>query len=640
MRFPIEDRPRRRRAIEERGWGDPLAESFLVEADGGMFLTSIDLYFKSKSTNLPVSIEVRNMVNGYPGQTVLPFSIVTKNPADVNISDDGSAVTTFTFESPVYVEEGSEMCFVIYSNSNDYECFISRMGEQDLITGQTISGQPYAGSLFLSQNASTWTAEQTDDLKFNMKVAKFDTTSTGQVVFENEHLPECKLQPNSVEVYDSQSFVRFYNYSHGMYDTQSNVIIWGVQGDKSGSALTASGNTGTGAAAGTYDNSGSNLYNDAIYTYNGTTGKDLIIHSFVVDSNGDITSVLIGNPGVGYVVGDTFTIPNFDGSGANATITINSVGDTLGGIPIDAINGQYSSITNYGIDSFSITPDLSAYNLSYTNAVQSTIGGGDNAYITKNLYYDVLHTMIPSLNFKGTNMITSVRRTGMNAPDMLSSELDSAYVMRSTNDFITLNDNVFFERPSCIASSINEQEEVTGGPTTKSFEARLQIQTVNQNISPVIDVSTIGCIGIMNRINDIDSSNDLATGLAYVASTEPDGDNNANVYVTRKVNLKNPATSLKVIADNFRPAGTDIKVMYKILKNDETTPIDDLGFEYFNSTGGPDVAIEQDARNFKEYEYTADGLPEFTGFVVKIVGQSDNTSIVPLVSALRCIALA
>ena len=49
---------------------------------------------------------------------------------------------------------------------------------------------------------------------------------------------------------------------------------------------------------------------------------------------------------------------------------------------------------------------------------------------------------------------------------------------------------------------------------------------------------------------------------------------------------------------------------------------------------------EQDARNFKEYEYTADALPEFTGFVVKIVGQSSNTSIVPLVSALRCIALA
>ena len=50
--------------------------------------------------------------------------------------------------------------------------------------------------------------------------------------------------------------------------------------------------------------------------------------------------------------------------------------------------------------------------------------------------------------------------------------------------------------------------------------------------------------------------------------------------------------------------------------------------------------IENDGRNFKEYEYTADGLPEFIGFQVKIVGQAHNTSSVPLVSALRCMALA
>ena len=181
---------------------------------------------------------------------------------------------------------------------------------------------------------------------------------------------------------------------------------------------------------------------------------------------------------------------------------------------------------------------------------------------------------------------------------------------------------------------------MTGGPTSKSFECRLQFSSSNQNLSPVIDVGTIGALGIMNRINDIDSSSDLPTQMVHIPSTEPDGDNNAMVYITRKVNLKNPATSLKVIADNFRPPETDLKFMFKILKNDETTPIDDLGFEFFNTDGSPDVVTEQDARNFKEYEYTADALPEFTGFVVKIVGQSSNTSIVPLVSALRCIALA
>tara|TARA_B100001113_G_C20972626_1_gene562500 strand:- start:134 stop:874 length:741 start_codon:yes stop_codon:yes gene_type:complete len=246
--------------------------------------------------------------------------------------------------------------------------------------------------------------------------------------------------------------------------------------------------------------------------------------------------------------------------------------------------------------------------------------------------------MIPSLTFKDCDLIPSVRRTGMNSPE--SDQLDSAYVMRSTNDFITLNDNNFFERPSVIASTINENNNGSGGPTNKSFECRLQMLSSNQNLSPVIDVGTIGALGIMNRINDIDVADDVSDGRTFIPSTEPDGDNNEFVYITRKVALKNPATSLKVIADNFRPPDTDLKFMFKILKNDETTPIDDLGFEFFNTEGAPDVTIENDARNFKEYEYTADGLPEFTGFQVKIVGQAQNTSIVPLVSALRCMALA
>ena len=630
----IQDRPRR--FMDERldrGWGDPLAESFLIEADGGLFLTSIDLFFKSKSATLPVSVEIRNMVNGYPGQTVMPFSTVTLNPSQVNLSDDGSTATTFTFESPVYLEDAHEYSFVVYSNSNDYECYISRMGETDLITGQTISGQPYAGSLFLSQNASTWTAEQTDDLKFHMKAAKFTTNETANIVFENQHLPPARLQNNSIEVYSDQSFFRVYNYSHGMYDANSNVIIYGAEGDKSGSALTISGGTTSNMT----DGSARTITGPFTATTTTGSGSGLIIQTVTVNDAEAFVSATIADPGVGYAVNDTVTLTNFENSG-DVVLTIGSVGDTLGGIPVDAINASFTSISHYGIDSFCVTPDLSSYHLSYTNGVQNTIGGGKDAYITRNLYYDVLHTLIPSLTYKDTTLLSNVRRTGTNSPE--STSLDTTYTLRDTNDFITLNDNNFFERPSIVASSINEQEELTGGENTKSFECRLQLSTANQNLSPVIDVGTIGALGIMNRLNDIDSSNDVPTGTTYVASTEPDGDNNAMVYVTRKVNLKNPATSLKVIADNFRPPETDLKFMFKILKNDETTPIDDLGFEFFNTDGSPDVSTEQDARNFKEYEYTADALPEFTGFVVKIVGQSSNTSIVPLVSALRCIALA
>ena len=40
---------------------------------------------------------------------------------------------------------------------------------------RTISEQLYAGVLFKSQNASTWTADQYEDLKFKVNRAEFDT---------------------------------------------------------------------------------------------------------------------------------------------------------------------------------------------------------------------------------------------------------------------------------------------------------------------------------------------------------------------------------------------------------------------------------------------------------------------------------
>ena len=44
----------------------------------------------------------------------------------------------------------------------------------------------------------------------------------------------------------------------------------------------------------------------------------------------------------------------------------------------------------------------------------------------------------------------------MNSPE--STSLDNAYDMRNTSEFIKLNDNAYFDRPSCVASVINEQK--------------------------------------------------------------------------------------------------------------------------------------------------------------------------------------
>ena len=43
----------------------------MLDVEDGIFITSLDAFFATKSSTLPVKAEIRNMVNGYPGPKVL-----------------------------------------------------------------------------------------------------------------------------------------------------------------------------------------------------------------------------------------------------------------------------------------------------------------------------------------------------------------------------------------------------------------------------------------------------------------------------------------------------------------------------------------------------------------------------------------
>lgn len=177
-----------RTSSRQVGWWDPLAQSFLVEEEGGVFLTSVDVYFNAKDDNIPISMQIRTMENGYPTTTILPFSDVTLTPDTIQTSETGAIATKFTFRAPVYIPESIEHCFVLFSDSNEYQVWISRMGELDISGDRTISEQPYAGVLFKSQNATTWTADQYEDMKFTVYRAEFDTTTQSTIVMNNSEL--------------------------------------------------------------------------------------------------------------------------------------------------------------------------------------------------------------------------------------------------------------------------------------------------------------------------------------------------------------------------------------------------------------------------------------------------------------------
>jgi len=210
------------RRVTDVNWSDPLAQSFIVESgnDGGAFITSIELYFATKDSSVPVQVQVRKMDQGIPTQEVIPFADKTINPSNVNV--DGNA-TTFTFDSPVYLQDGIEYCFVIMANSNEYTVKYAVIGEEDE-EGNRISKQPYNGVMFKSQNASTWTPDQNADLMFKMNRALFDTSSTASIVLNNDTLPARSLPLDPFQTTNGSNDVIVTHYNHGM-TTGENVTI-------------------------------------------------------------------------------------------------------------------------------------------------------------------------------------------------------------------------------------------------------------------------------------------------------------------------------------------------------------------------------------------------------------------------------
>ena len=155
---------------------------------------------------------------------------------------------------------------------------------------------------------------------------------------------------------------------------------------------------------------------------------------------------------------------------------------------------------------------------------------------------------------------------------------------------------------------------------------------------------------IANRINNIDSSSDVFPTTDFNASTEPDGDNNVAIYLTKGIALENPATSIRVFLCNAKKSTSDIKVLFKTLGSDESKDFDEKGFTFFNDHRNNRCTVRNSLSDtdFQEYSYTAgitdDGigepLPEFFTISNQDSDARNGCSNPPLIKDLRVIALA
>jgi len=167
--------------VENNQWTDPLSQTFFVDkktTPEGIFLKNITLYFSSKDTSLPVTVQLRPTINGYPSPSVsIPFSTVTKLPSSVVVSKTNGIPngTVFTFSSPIYLEPG-EYAIVVMTNSSKYELYSADTGLLNSSGG--VSGtSSLVGTLFYPQNVGQAVPNNISDIAFTIDRCLFTTTS-------------------------------------------------------------------------------------------------------------------------------------------------------------------------------------------------------------------------------------------------------------------------------------------------------------------------------------------------------------------------------------------------------------------------------------------------------------------------------
>jgi hypothetical protein len=609
---------------------DPLAQTFLIEEDGGCFITKIDLFYQLKDNVLPTWVEIRNVINGYPGPKVLPFGRKLLSASEINLSDDGTVPTTFIFDSPVYVQNGNEYCFVLRTTSNNYRAWISQLGEFDVSgSNRVVSEQPHLGTLFKSQNNRTWTPVQAEDMKFKIHRADFSPT-TGTITLVNDNIGEAftaedgtttvygrRLQGNPLTLTNSSTAMRVKHFDHGMYSTSNNVKITGA---KSGIETTLNGAiTATATSLTLTSNTGFAASNDSSRCYVKIDNEIM----FGTLSGSNINSLSRGQD--------------------NTTAAAHSNGATVElyqilGTPLTEINKTHTAISAIDMNSYAITLSTAP---TISGASTTAEVGRSTVYASENYRLETLRTQISALETSRTGIDATIKTTSGTSPSGSETSFTTATKARG----IPLNENFDLDTSRIIASNVNETNELSGA---KSLFIDLNLQTSRSNVSPVIDLDRCSINAIGNVVNNIDSASDV--NEAFFASTEPEGDNNAAVYITKKIALENPATALKVFFAGNKIGTSDIKVLFKILRSDSAEDFDELGYEFFNTTGLPDqtVAASLTRNDFQEYLYTAgvtddgigESLPEFIAFSIKIVLQASNAAQPPRIKDLRAIALA
>ena len=554
-------------------YDDPLAQSFIVgseigsqtegqqsgDDDNGVFVTGVDLFFANKDTdNKILKVQLREMQLGRPTTEVLQDSEVELTPDDINTSTDASVATQVKFKHPIHLKGGYEYAIVLLaSQSTEYEVWCAQMGgvaigPQNIpeVSKRRYTGQWGVGSLFTSRDGSTWTPEQTQDLKFNLYKAEF-TSESGTLYLSNAPVGST----SGVDI-DSTDITQLGNNPivtlpktgkigiSTIVSNNANISIFNV-----GRKVVGSGNNNVTAsivAIGcSVKNSGittggNGTYKEATTSTTVSTfnvlgkGSGFALNNVVVDSNGVVTGYGVANVGTGYTTGTVvgLTTSDLDGRiGSGALITITEIGgvDTLYVSNVHGTNGtggfkEGTNIRYYNDSGVITTPSPAIPMLNGGLVVDGAPYDGQHFKVHQNN-----HGMHSPLNRLTLNNISSnLESTYLELPVTVTGSPLGDTDTISVGSTLTPNLD-FFEGVKVSAANtgyvkidneiIGYQEVGAGDQITTLSRAQFGTQATSHDSSPAAIVQKYELNGVslarINRVHNI-SSTDIELDTYYV----------------------------------------------------------------------------------------------------------------------------
>lgn len=572
----------------------PLAQTFKVSSEysQGVFITSVDLYFSYKVAGEvePVEVQIVETTNGYPTENIVVGSKSVKEASEIIANPTGLTPVRFKMESLVFLKPNTEYAIKVLSNSTRYKVWTAIMGKTRVDNPAVlITQQPALGSLFKSQNNSTWTPEQLQDLTFVLNRAKFNTNVIGNVrLVEAQTADRVILPPNPFKITSGETSVKVHHKNHGF---------------AGGMFVTYSGSVDT--------------------QFNATFNVVKVVNSdyYIISAASQTDTDMVGGGNVTAeksVKFDTIRVLGIEegrDTGVKLTARLSS-GTSIDSADIDIAAGEFT--------------DLTTNKYVHTSVNRKILLAGANSFTLKTALSSNNDAVSPIIDTEYLQI--QLISNKINSPSI--ADIDFAI---DGDIIVTGSANISF------AAATNEITVPVTTDYTKIKEGAWIVVAdaggLNNGKSGYIsDIDTVAnTLTIVGDalVNESGRSSVINQYTSFVSETQNNGSAESK-HITKMVQLKNPCTGFRVLLDANIHSNADIELYYRTNKSSDAVKLSETNWTKHLISYKKSV----NETEFIEYEYNVTDITKFDQFQFKLVFLSSNTAVSPKIKMLRVIAHA